>query len=98
MNYFNEYSYPYLNSNKKQTKFKTNVSVVHIPKINETVNRHLKEILWWNYDDLLKFRQSSSDEIINLIKRNKSMTIKQAAKLLYQPGNMTIVYDPLNFE
>jgi regulatory protein YycI of two-component signal transduction system YycFG len=51
---------------------------------------------WYNDDELTSFKKHASIEISELMKIHKSMTIKDAIKLLYQPGN--ICYDKNNFE
>ena len=83
--------------NKKKITFNCKVHVILIPNINDFSD--LITSLWWSKKDLLFFRESSRDEIQELIQRHDyKMPIKQAMKFLYQPGNMTIVYDKNNFE
>jgi hypothetical protein len=48
--------------------------------------------------DLYSFKESCLQEMQALMKRHPKMSYKQATKLLYQPGNMTIVYDKNNFD
>lgn len=57
----------------------------------------LKDKLWWSKDDFEEFKKSCLEEITAIINRHWSMTPNQARKLLYQPGNMTIIYDEQNF-
>ena len=83
--------------NKKKITFNYKVDVILIPSIQEYSD--LISSLWWSKKDLLCFRQSSRDELYELIQRHDfTMPLKQAMKFLYQPGNMTIVYDKHNFE
>jgi hypothetical protein len=77
----------------KKLKFNNIVKVYRIPNRNEI----LQNDLWWSCQDIANFKKTSYDEIINLIKRHQYMTVKQATKLLYQPGSMTITYDIDNF-
>ena len=81
------------NKFKKKLKFNNIVKVFLIPNRNEI----LQNDLWWSCQDIANFKKTSNDEILNLIKRHKYMTIKQATKLLYQPGSLTIKYDINNF-
>lgn len=101
MYYLDEYSYCDFDfqikvNKKKKIKFNNMLKVKLIPNIKDF--EELYDDLWWNQDELQEFRQSSTKEILGLISRHKYMSIQQASKLLYQPGNMTIKYDPLNFE
>jgi hypothetical protein len=83
---------------KKHIKFNFEVSVILIPTKDEYEQCNVNKTLWWTREELDSFKQSCNEEILNLIKRHKYMTIHQAAKLLYQPGNMNIVYDKTNFD
>jgi hypothetical protein len=53
--------------------------------------------LWWSQTDLYNFKISCINEIHTLMRRHWQMNFKEAKKLLYQPGNMTIIYDEHNF-
>lgn len=87
-----------LRKNNKKINFNSQVSVILIPRINIHNHYDLVKNLWWSPKELLSFKQSCLEEIVTLVNRNTSMTPQQAAKLLHQPGNMTIVYDKTNFE
>jgi len=82
----------------KKIKFNFIVRVLSIPNRQEIFDFNLREKLWWSKDELEFFKKNSYDEVFNLIQRHKFMTIKQASKLLYQPGSMTIIYDKNNFD
>ena len=56
-----------------------------------------KEYLWWSEDELLIFKLSAINELRALANRHYNMNLRQAQKLLYQPGNMNIIYDENNF-
>jgi hypothetical protein len=87
--------------NKKITKkiqFNNFVKTILIPNIDDYKNTNLLNTLWYTPQEFLYFRNASSKEVFELISRHKNMTIKQAAKLLYQPGYMNITYDLNNFE
>jgi hypothetical protein len=77
----------------KKLKFSNIVKVFRIPNRNE----FLQNDLWWSCQDIANFKKTSYDEIFSLIQRHKYMTVKQATKLLYQPGSITITYDSNNF-
>jgi hypothetical protein len=82
----------------KKIMFNSLVSVILIPRINVNNNYELVKNLWWSPKELLSFKVSCFEEIMDLVNRHTSMTPQQASKLLHQPGNMTIVYDKTNFE
>jgi hypothetical protein len=84
--------------NNKKIIFNSQVSVVLIPRININNNYELVKNLWWSPKELISFKHSCLEEIMNLIKRHNKMTPQQASKLLYQPGNMTITFDQSNFD
>jgi len=97
MYYLDEYSFFEICLNKKKKiKFNNYLNVKLIPNVKDY--KELFHDLWWSYEELQEFKQSSTKEIYALIGRHKYMTIHQAIKLLYQPGSMTIKYDELNFE
>jgi hypothetical protein len=83
---------------KNKIKFNRFVNTILIPNVNDYKNADLINTLWYTSTELLNFRNNSSKEVFELINRHKNMTIKQAAKLLYQPGTMNITYDINNFE
>jgi hypothetical protein len=92
-----EYFFCAKNKNKKKITFNCKVDVILIPNLYEY--QDIITSLWWSKTDLLLFRKSSRDELYELIQRHDfTMPLKQAMKFLYQPGNMTIVYDKQNFE
>lgn len=74
------------------------VNVCIIPGKEMYTLYNIKHDIWWTNDEFVSFRQSCLQEIRELIIRNRYITIKQASKLLYQPGNITISYDCENFE
>lgn len=92
-----EYILKLNNKKNKKINFNKYVSVILIPNINEYKECNLNQSLWWTKEELQSFKLSCSEEIFKLIKRHNLMTVQQAAKLLYQPGSMTITYDTENF-
>lgn len=56
-----------------------------------------RQYLWWSEDELYSFKLSSMKELRDLANRHWNMNLRQARKLLYQPGNMNIMYDENNF-
>ena len=76
---------------QKKISFDHFIEVLVIPHMDETGK------LWWSDNDLQLFKESSKIEIKRLQKIHPAITIQQASKLLYQPPNMTIVYDSTNF-
>jgi len=75
---------------KKKISFNCCIEVTIIPQTTESK-------LWWSDRDIQLFKESSIVEIIRLKQIHPSITIQQASKLLYQPPNMTIIYDINNF-
>lgn len=49
--------------------------------------------LWWTDYDYFKSRITSQMEINRLVGIDKSMDVKDAVKLLYQPGNISFNED-----
>ena len=82
----------------KKISFCPIVKVCIIPEKEMYTLYNIKHDIWWTNAEFISFRQSSLQEIRELIIRNKYMTVKQASKLLYQPGNIKITYDSANFE
>jgi hypothetical protein len=74
----------------KLLRFSNTVDIIIINHFIDYYN-----YLWWSDTDLQSFKTSSYIEIKELINRHWEMSIRQAQKLLYQPGN--IVYDENNF-
>lgn len=95
-----EYFFNIKNNNKKikKIKFSHCINTILIPNVNDYKKADLINTLWYTTQELLHFRNNSSKEVFELINRHKNMTIKQASKLLYQPGTMNITYDQNNFE
>jgi hypothetical protein len=56
---------------------------------------HTDNNLWWSSEDMLEFRFECYREIVELLSYRKEMSLNDAMKLLYQPGN--IRYDKSNF-
>jgi hypothetical protein len=83
---------------KKNIKFNYKINVILIPNRSFYEKHNLIESLWWSSNELNDFKKESYTEIKKLMERHYFMSIKQASKLLYQPGSMTIVYDKDNFE
>ena len=79
--------------NKKIT-FSDYTNIMYIPYNDDYKS---KSKLWWSDIDIYLFKKSSINEIKNLMNRHPNMKYKDASKLLYQPGNMTIKYDETNF-
>jgi hypothetical protein len=77
---------------KKKIKFDEYVYIDYIPSSIKDRN-----MLWWNNTELYLFKESCILEIKNLLNRHPNMNYRDAIKLLYQPGNMTIIYDESNF-
>ena len=82
----------FLTSNYKKLRFNTTIYIYEIASLRQS-----KEHLWWSNDDFEEFKQSCFNEVKDILDRHQSMTPGQAIKMLYQPGNMTIVYDEQNF-
>lgn len=76
---------------KKKISFDHFIEVYIVPHIEDN------DQLWWSHYHLQLFKESSKIEIRRLQKIHPSITVQQASKLLYQPPNMTIIYDPNNF-
>ena len=76
----------------KKLRFNTTIYIYEIASLRQS-----KEHLWWSDDDFDGFKKSCWKEVKDILKRHQSMTVAQARKMLYQPGNMTIVYDEQNF-
>lgn len=77
----------------KKLRFNTTIYIYEIA----TFSHQSKEHLWWSNNDFDEFKKSCWKEVKDILKRHETMTISQARKMLYQPGNMTIVYDEQNF-
>lgn len=82
----------FLTANNKKLRFNTTIYVYEVASLRQS-----KEHLWWSNDDVDEFKQSCFKEVKDILNRHQSMTLAQARKMLYQPGNMTIVYDEQNF-
>ena len=82
----------FITSNNKKLRFNTTIYVYEVASLRQS-----KEHLWWSSDDFDEFKQSCFKEVKDILTRHQSMTVAQARKMLYQPGNMTIVYDEQNF-
>ena len=79
------------NQNKKITfSFMNEVCIIY------SISDH-REYLWWSEEDLYSFKISAMIELRALANRHQNMNLRQAQKLLYQPGNMNIIYDENNF-
>lgn len=76
----------------KKLRFNKTIYIYEIASFSQS-----KEHLWWSDDDFYQFKRSSWNEVKDILDRHQSMTVSQARKMLYQPGNMTIVYDEQNF-
>ena len=81
-----------MNTKNKKIRFSNVVEIFIIQHFIDNC-----EYLWWSEKDLQSFRASCLTEIKTLISRHWEMSIRQAQKLLYQPGNMNIIYDENNF-
>jgi regulatory protein YycI of two-component signal transduction system YycFG len=75
----------------KKVTFNKDNMVYTIPEKNNCILN-----IWYAENELINFKKSAINEILELMKRHNSMTCKDALKLLYQPGN--ICYDKNNFE
>ena len=72
--------------NKKQVRFNT-VKYIHIvPYLTEYISPNE---LWWSKKDQTDSIISAQKEVKNLISMHKSMKLKEALKVLYQPNNIT---------
>jgi len=77
--------------NIKKVKFNEN-NKFHLIKFN---NDFLVN-LWYNKYELFYFRQTADKEITELMRRHKSITYKDAVKLLYQPENKKVKFNENN--
>jgi hypothetical protein len=77
--------------NKKKVRFdKATIFLV------STIKDETSEILWWSVEEHAESRKNAFEEINNLRSIHKTMTIRDALKLLYQPNNIT--YNEANFQ
>jgi len=77
--------------NKKKVRFdKATIFLV------STIKDETTETLWWSVEEHAESRKSAFEEINNLRSIHKTMTMRDALKLLYQPNNIT--YNEANFQ
>ena len=80
----------------KNVNFDKTQYVIYIPSRTDLIRYKLVNDLWWSEHDYEEIQQSAQRDIKRLMRIHKSMTIQNARKLLYQPGN--IRYDENNFD
>lgn len=76
--------------NKKKVRF-DGVTIFLIPYTKDKTG----EVLWWTTEDHVIAKVSAREEIMRLINIHKSMLLRDALKLLYQPNNIS--YNEDNF-
>lgn len=68
---------------KKSVQFSRKLQVVLIPCRNDYISCKLHDVLWWNHNDIIGFKESLKKEIVNLSnKQERSMSLENAAKLV----------------
>ena len=78
--------------NKKKVRFdKATIFIFECIK-EEIINKDL----WWSKEDQVESRKSAFDEINRLRKIHKTISVRDALRLLYQPNNIT--YNENNFQ
>jgi len=77
--------------NKKQVRF--NKATVFI---FETIEEKIPKDLWWSKEEHIESRNSALDEVNRLREIHKTISLRDALRLLYQPNNIT--YNEKNFE
>jgi len=93
----NLHTYPYKNLNpyprqtthiqrkQKKVSFDYIIDVVLIPNITDFKERNMIDSLWWNEENLIYFKNSAREEILEFMEKNQGMSIKEACNILYQP-------------
>lgn len=76
--------------NKKKVTFNC-VAIFLIPYTKDRT----EDVLWWSDEDHVIAKIAAREEIIRLINIHKSMLLRDALKLLYQPNNIS--YNEDNF-
>lgn len=94
----NTYPYKKLNPNpiqaihietkQKKVSFDYIIDVVLIPNITDFKERDMLNYLWWNEENLVYFKNSAREEILEFMEKHKGLTIKDACNILYQPEKM----------
>jgi hypothetical protein len=77
--------------NKKQVRF--NKATVFI---FEAIEEKMSKDLWWSKEDQAESRKSAFEEINRLREIHKTISLRDALRLLYQPNNVT--YNEKNFQ
>jgi hypothetical protein len=75
---------------KKKVRFNGN-TIFLIPYTKDKTG----DVLWWTTEDHSISKADAREEIIRLITIHKSMLLRDALKLLYQPNNIS--YNEDNF-
>lgn len=90
-------TYPYKNLNlhprqtidivikQKKVSFDYIIDVVLIPNRNDFKERDMINYLWWNEENLIYFKNSAREEILEFMEKHKGITMKDACNILYQP-------------
>lgn len=90
-------TYPYKNLNlqprqtidivikQKKVSFDYIIDVVLIPNITDFKERGMINYLWWNEENLVYFKNSAREEILEFMEKHKGVSIKDACNILYQP-------------
>jgi hypothetical protein len=76
--------------NKKKVRF-NKATIFLVPNIKEQTT----EILWWSLEEEAESKKNALVEINRLRSIHKTITLRDALTLLYQPNN--IVYNAENF-
>lgn len=79
--------------NKKKVSFNTEKYIHIISYLTEYIS---PTELWWSQNEHVEARKSAFEEINRLRSIHATINLRDAARLLYQPNNIT--YNKNNFE